>query len=904
MAASNLVIVESPAKAKTINKYLGSDFKVIASYGHVRDLPAKDGSVRPDDGFAMEWQMNDRAKKQVNEIVKLAKQSSTVYLATDPDREGEAISWHIAEIFKDKKMLGKLELKRVAFNEITKTAVKEAFDQARDIDNHLVEAYLARRALDYLVGFTLSPILWRKLPGSRSAGRVQSVALRLVCEREREIEVFKADEYWSIETRLETDKNKKFSAKLHQVDGERLKKLDIKNEDEAAKLVARLEACKDDLNVSRIEKKQVRRNPPPPFITSTLQQEASRKLGFGATKTMRTAQKLYEGITLQGETVGLITYMRTDGVTLSNDAISEIRGQIGGSFGSEYVPDQPRVFKSKAKNAQEAHEAIRPTGIQRTPDEIGAFLGDDERRLYALIWKRTMACQMANAVLDQMSVDITNDSKDLLLRATGSSIAFDGYYALYMEGKDDQEDEDNEKRLPQLSDNEPLTAQEIKPEQHFTQPPPRYTEATLVKKMEELGIGRPSTYASILQVLRDRNYVSLEKKRFFAENRGRVVTTFLANFFQKYVEYDFTANLENQLDNITSGELNWTDVLASFWTEFSAVVDDTKELRITDVINALDADLDHVLFPVEEGKEGTDPRKCPSCEDGRLGLKLGKFGGFIGCSNYPECKHTRPFVSADDSADDSVLEGGQPKELGMHPDTGMPVTLRLGPYGHYVQVEPVPVPEEPEEEQKEEPKEEKTKGKKKKAKKKKKPKVPKPKRMAIPRGFSLEDIDLAEALKLLALPREVGVHPESGEMIKAGIGRFGPYLIHQGKFKSIPKDEPDAVLTIGLNRAVDLLAQPSGKGGFGELRKIGDHPEDGKPVSVNRGRYGPYIKHDKMNASLPKDADVNAVTMDEALALLKKKAESDAAKGKGKAKAKPKAKAKKKTAAKKTTKKK
>lgn len=884
MTAHNLVIVESPAKAKTINKYLGSDYQVIASYGHVRDLPPKDGSVQPDNGFAMAWEMNERAKKQVNEILKLAKASDTVYLATDPDREGEAISWHIAEIFRDKKI--KASLKRVAFNEITKKAVQDAFAHARDIDNHLVEAYLARRALDYLVGFTLSPILWRKLPGSRSAGRVQSVALRLVCEREGEIEAFREEEYWSIEALLKTGGNETFTAKLTQVDGKKLQKMDIHNKDEAGALAKRLEACKDALTVTDVEKKQVRRNPPPPFITSTLQQEASRKLGFSATKTMRTAQKLYEGITLGGETVGLITYMRTDGVTLSGEAMNSIRDLIGKNFGANYVPGQPRFYKSKAKNAQEAHEAIRPTDAFRKPEDVAAFLNDDENKLYTLIWKRTVACQMENAVLDQTKADISNDKGDLVLRATGSSIAFDGYYVLYMEGRDDDaESEDDDKRLPVLNAKDRLSAKEVLPNQHFTQPPPRYTEATLVKRMEELGIGRPSTYASILQVLQDRNYVRLDKKRFFSENRGRVVTTFLTNFFGKYVEYDFTANLEDQLDHISAGDLEWQQVLGDFWREFSATVEETKELRITDVINALDAELEHMLFPPSE--DGSDPRKCPSCADGRLGLKLGKFGGFIGCSNYPECKHTRPFMAAEEGGeDDGVLDGGQPKDLGLHPDTGMPVTLRRGPYGYYVQLEPLPVEELPEPPV-EEPALD-SKGKPKKVKKPKKPKVPKPKRMAIPRGFALDQVDLNQAVKLLTLPRDVGLHPETGEMIKAGIGRFGPYLVHQGKFKSLPKDEPDAVLTIGLNRAVDILAQESARGGFGELRKIGDHPEDGTPVSINRGRFGPYIKHGKMNASLPKDAEINDVTMEQALDLLAKKAEKDKASGKSGTKTKAK----------------
>lgn len=874
MTATNLVIVESPAKAKTINKYLGKDFKVIASIGHVRDLPPKDGSVRPDEDFAMDWQVSDRAKKQLSEIIKLAKSAKTVYLATDPDREGEAISWHLAEILKEKKLLGKIELKRVAFNEITKSAVAEAFKQARGIDNHLVEAYLARRALDYLVGFTLSPILWRKLPGSRSAGRVQSVALRLICEREREIEIFKSDEYWSIETEVANQNLEIFKAKLSQINGKKLKKLDIKNAAQAKEMSNYIQENKNSLYVKTVEKKQIKRNPPPAFITSTLQQEASRKLGFGATRTMRIAQKLYEGVDIGGETVGLITYMRTDGTNLSQDAITDIRKVISNKFGKDYLPNSPRFYKSKAKNAQEAHEAIRPTNASRIPNDIAKYLEEDELKLYKLIWQRTVACQMQNALLNRMTVDITNDKNDIIMRATGTSIAFNGYFAVYREGKDDSTDDgssDDENMLPDLNEGEKISLKDIKEEQHFTQPPPRYTEASLVKKMEELGIGRPSTYASIMQVLRDRNYVTLDKKRFVAENRGRVVTSFLANFFQKYVEYDFTAKLEEQLDDITAGSVNWKNMLKEFWADFSKAVEDTKDLRITEVIDVLDKELEHILFPIDEKNPDKDPRKCPKCEDGRLGLKLGKFGGFVGCSNYPKCKYTKPFVSADGNDSDDNSNAGEPKELGLHPDTNMPVTLRLGPYGHYVQLEVAEIKEE-------EKKPKKTKSKTKTKPKKKK--TPKPKRMSIPRGMAIDSIDLDIAVKLLSLPREVGKHPETGEIIKAGIGRFGPYLVYQGKFKSLPKGEPDLVLTIGLKRAVEILAQPSGKGGFGELKKLGEHPKDGKPVTLNRGRFGPYIKYAKINATIPKDMDIEKITLAQALELLEKKAKNSKSKSK------------------------
>ena len=860
MSAQNLVIVESPAKAKTINKYLGPDYTVVASFGHVRDLPAKNGSVDPDKDFAMQWEIGERSHKPLGEIISRAKKVQNVFLATDPDREGEAISWHVSEYLKEKYLADKVKIRRVTFNEITKSAVQEAFKHARDIDHHLVDAYMARRALDYLVGFTLSPVLWRKLPGSRSAGRVQSVALRLICEREAEIEIFKPEEYWSIEALLTTKDGKGFTARLSQLDGEKIEKMTLGNQGSADAAVARING--QNFSVAAIERKQVRRNPYPPFITSTLQQEASRKLRFSATKTMRTAQKLYEGVDIGGETVGLITYMRTDGVTLSGEAIAAARKLIKNKFGDNYLPDSPRAYKSKVKNAQEAHEAIRPTDIHRTPDSVSEYLGEDEAKLYDLIWKRTVACQMESAVLDQVSVDIANPDGKVVLRATGSIVAFDGFLKVYREEQEDEDKDasEEERRLPPLKEGDALKLGEVTPSQHFTQPPPRYTEASLVKKMEELGIGRPSTYASILQVLQDRDYVKLDQRRFIPESRGRIVTAFLMNFFGQYVEYNFTADLEEQLDEISAGDIEWKRVLRDFWKAFSQAVEKTSDLKITDVINALEHDLSPILFP-DQGPEG---RVCPTCKTGTLSLKLGKYGAFVGCSNYPDCRYTRPVLSGGGDGDGNAGESGNiaPKLLGKHPKTGTDVSLRFGPYGPYVQMDAPEgaaaeaVAEEPADD-----------GKKK--KKAKKPAAPKPKRAPVPKNMDAHDMDLDRAVALLALPRDVGLHPESGEMIKAGIGRFGPFLVHQGKFKSIPADDPDGVLTIGLNRAVDLLAQQGkGRGGFGALKELGPHPEDGKPVTINRGRYGPYVKHGSVNATIPKDVEAEAVTMAQAVEWL------------------------------------
>jgi DNA topoisomerase-1 len=834
-----VVVVESPAKAKTINKYLGSDYKVVASYGHVRDLPAKDGSVLPDSDFAMSWEVDGKSEKHVKTIVQAVRGADGLFLATDPDREGEAISWHVNEVLKARRALKHLDVKRVTFNEVTRNAVLDAFRRPREIDHELVEAYLARRALDYLVGFTLSPVLWRKLPGSRSAGRVQSVALRLICEREAEIEVFKAREYWTIEVEFRTEAGQTFTARLTHLDGKRLDRFDLDNE---AKARAAAEAIlrAPGFSVAEIDSRQVRRNPFPPFTTSTLQQEASRKLGLSASRTMQIAQRLYEGVDLAGETVGLITYMRTDGVAISGEAIAVARHLIGGEFGPRYVPDQPRVYRSPAKNAQEAHEAIRPTDIDRKPADIAADLDRDQRRLYELIWKRTVASQMASALLDQVTVDIADPAGLLRLRATGSVIVFDGFLALYQEDRDDTPDEEGEgRRLPAMRQAERLTRGTVEPKQHFTQPPPRYTEASLVKKLEELGIGRPSTYASILQVLQDRAYVRFEQRRFVPEDRGRLVTAFLTSFFERYVEYGFTADLENQLDDVSGGRTDWKEVLRNFWRDFSTAVDGTKELTISQVLTALDAELGGHFFPGDGS--GRDPRLCPVCGIGRLSIKLGKFGAFIGCSDYPNCRYTRPFALEGDGEETATADA----PLGTDPQSGSVITLKKGPYGHYIQLG-IDNGEL------------------------------KPKRVALLRSMKPVDVNLDTALRLLALPRELGRHPETGEAILAGIGRFGPYIKHGTIFKSLAPD--DDVLTIGVNRAVVLFAEPVAQRRSGPrlLRGLGDHPEGGA-VAVYAGRYGPYVTHDGVIASLPRTADPDTFSLDQAVPLLAAQRE----KGKG-----------------------
>src|SRR6266446_5042329 len=829
MSCMNIVVVESPAKAKTINKYLGRDYKVIASYGHVRDLPAKDGSVVPDSDFAMSWEVDGKSEKHVRTIVQAVRNADHLFLATDPDREGEAISWHVREVLRSRRALKDLDVKRVVFNEVTKNAVLEAFSRPREIDRELVEAYLARRALDYLVGFTLSPVLWRKLPGSRSAGRVQSVALRLVCEREAEVEAFKSREYWTIEVEFRTEAGQTFTARLTHLDGKRLDRFDLDTEAKARAAADAILAA-SGFAVAEIDSRQVRRNPFPPFTTSTLQQEASRKLGLAASRTMQIAQRLYEGIDIAGETVGLITYMRTDGVAIAGEAIVAARRLIGNEFGPRYVPGEPRVYRSPAKNAQEAHEAIRPTDIDRKPGDIAADLDPDQRRLYELIWKRAVASQMASALLEQVTVDIADPTMRLRLRANGSVVIFDGFFALYQEDRDDTADEEGEgRRLPAMRKSERLERGAVEPKQHFTQPPPRYTEASLVMKLEELGIGRPSTYASILPVLQDRDYVRLEKRRFIPEDRGRLVTAFLTSFFERYVEYNFTADLENQLDEVSGGRVDWKQLLRDFWRDFSAAVDGTKELTISQVLAALDTDLGRHFFP--DDASGRDPRLCPGCGTGRLSIKLGKFGAFIGCSDYPNCRYTRPLALEGEAEEIAAAD----TLLGTDPASGLPIFLKKGPYGHYVQLGPDA--------------------------------EHKPKRVALPRSAKPADIDLDAALRLLALPRELGRHPETGETIVAGIGRFGAYIKHGTTFKSLAPD--DDVLTIGLNRAVVLLAEPVAERRRGPqlVRELGEHPKGGV-VGLYRGHYGPYVSHDRVFASLPRATDPDTFLLEQAVQLL------------------------------------
>jgi DNA topoisomerase-1 len=830
----NLVVVESPAKAKTINKYLGRGYEVLASFGHVRDLPAKSGSVDPEHDFRMIWEVDAKAQKRLDDIAQAAKGADKLILATDPDREGEAISWHVLEVLKQKKALNGQPIERVVFNAITKQAVTEAMNHPRRIDQALVDAYLARRALDYLVGFTLSPVLWRKLPGARSAGRVQSVALRLVADRELEIEKFIRKEYWSLIATLATPRNETFEARLVGADGKKLQKLDIGSGAEAEAFKQSLETA--TFAVANVEAKPVRRHPQPPFTTSTLQQEASRKLGFAPAHTMRVAQRLYEGIDVGGETIGLITYMRTDGVQIAGEAIGAVRRLIEADYGKEYVPDAPRRYEAKAKNAQEAHEAIRPTDLGRRPRDAKSFLDADQIKLYELIWLRTVASQMESAELERTTADITAKvaARLLELRATGTVVKFDGFLTLYQEGQDEDPDDEESRRLPPMGAGEPLTKRSIAATQHFTEPPPRYSEASLVKRLEELGIGRPSTYASILQVLKDRKYVRLDKRRLYPEDRGRIVVAFLESFFAKYVEYDFTAGLEEQLDLISNNEVAWRDVLRDFWRDFIGAIDETKDLKISDVIDALDELLAPHLFPPRA--DGTDPRACPGCTGGRLTLKLSKFGAFIGCSNYPECRYTRPLTLPGDGSGEIST-----KKLGEDPKTGLDVTLRSGRFGPYVQLGEAEKGGE------------------------------KPKRAGLPKGTVPDDVDLERALQLLSLPREVGRHPEDGEPIKAAIGRFGPYVQHGKTYANL--ESGDDIFHIGLNRAVTLIAEKIAKGprrrfGADPGRALGDHPTRGGPIVAKNGRYGPYVSHDGVNATLPNDKTPETITLEEAAALI------------------------------------
>jgi DNA topoisomerase-1 len=852
----NIVIVESPAKAKTVNKYLGSAYRVFASYGHVRDLPSKNGSVLPDNDFEMHWDVDPKAAKRLAEIAKALKGADKLILATDPDREGEAISWHVLQVLERKKLLDKVAVERVVFNAVTKDSVLEAMRHPREIDGPLVNAYLARRALDYLVGFTLSPVLWRKLPGSRSAGRVQSVSLRLVCERELEIEKFKSQEYWSILAELATGGGQTFEARLVSAEGKKLEKFDIPDQTNAERLKAALEGGR--YTVSNIESKAQRRNPAAPFTTSTLQQEASRKLGFSPRQAMQLAQRLYEGIDVGGESEGLITYMRTDGVQIVPEAVASVRTLVTGLYGDRYVPSSPRQYSAKAKNAQEAHEAIRPTDFSKAPDQVSRYLDNDAARLYKLIWQRTLASQASSAEIERTAADIDvagQDGKVYGVRATGSVIRFDGFLKIYEEGVDDAVGEDG--ALPAFNKGDVLDRRGIEAKQHFTEPPPRYSEATLIKKMEELGIGRPSTYASTLNVLREREYVRVDKKRLYPEDKGRLVTAFLESFFSRYVEYDFTADLEEKLDLISAGTLEWKDVLRDFWGDFIGAVNEIGDLRITEVLDALNELLGPHIFPATE--EGGDPRKCPSCGEGRLSLKVGKFGAFVGCSNYPDCRFTRQLAETGDKA--ALTDG---KVLGKDPDTELEVSVRAGRFGPYIQLGEAVDGE-------------------------------KPKRASIPKGSDPQTIDLERALALLSLPREIGLHPETGKPILAGYGRYGPYVQHDGKYASL--STPEEVFEVGANRAIALLAEKAANRsprGATVIKELGDHPQEGGKVQVLSGRYGPYVKHAKINATLPKDRDPEQITMEEAVELIAARA----AKGPAKKKA-----ARKKPATKKTAKK-
>jgi DNA topoisomerase-1 len=872
----NLVIVESAAKAKAINKYLGPGFKVIASYGHVRDLPPKDGSVEPDKDFAMHWALDDeRSRKVIREISEAVKKADKLILATDPDREGEAISWHILEVLNQKKALKKgLPVERVTFNAVTKQSVLDAMKSPRRVDAALVEAYLARRALDYLVGFTLSPVLWRKLPGARSAGRVQSVALRIICDRELEIEKFKTEEYWTVVARLATAKGEEFDARLTAIDGSRLERLSLKNEGAASAIKAAIEGR--EFRVASVDKKAVRRNPYPPFSTSTLQMDASRKLGLSSKQTMQIAQRLYEGVDIDGDTVGLITYMRTDGVTIVPEAVAAIRRQIEAEFGRRYVAPFVREYKAKAKNAQEAHEAIRPTDIRRTPQQVAKFLDRDQARLYELIWKRTLASQMASAEVDQTTAEIAvegRDGKRYGLRASGSVVTFDGFLKLYEEGRDDRQrvidkgkedisdEEDDRRRLPPLSAGDALKDRGIEVNQHFTQPPPRFTEGSLIKRMEELGIGRPSTYTSTMATLVERKYVRMEKKQIVPEDKGRLVTAFLESFFKRYVEYDFTASLEEKLDLISDHKLAWKDVLREFWADFTRQVAETKELKVSDVLDALNELLGPHIFP-DKG-DGSNPRTCPKCGVGQLSLKIsGKSGAFIGCGNYPDCRYTRQL--APPSADDGDASTADGKVLGIDPETGLEVVLRNGRFGPYLQLGEADGKDD------------------------------KPRRASIPKGWDIATLDLERALKLLKLPRLVGEHPETKTPIYAGIGRYGPYLLHDGVYANLAT--VDEVFDVGLNRAVSLLAEKragGGKGRFGRgaaaqqvLKELGEHPSDGGKVEVLNGRYGPYVRHGKLNATIPRGVDPATLSLEQAVTLLAERAAKGTIKrktGKGKA---------------------
>ena len=835
----NLVIVESPAKAKTINKYLGENYIVLASYGHVRDLPSKNGSVDTDNNFSMTWEIDPGSKKPLKEIYDAAKGAQKIILATDPDREGEAIAWHVKNILDDKKLLKDKKVERVVFNEITKKAVQNGIDNPRDINTELVDAYMARRALDYLVGFNISPILWTKLPGSKSAGRVQSVALKLIVERENEIELFKPEEYWSIQSFFKNKDNKDLKSKITFFKSAKVDKFFFKNESQTKSAVDEIK--KYDYKISQIEKKPYKRNPYAPFTTSTMQQEASKKLGFGASRTMQVAQRLYQGFEIDGETIGLITYMRTDGTQISNEALQSCRSYIENEIGKNYLPEQPRNYSGKkAKNAQEAHEAIRPTDINRNPTSLKSILDRDQMRLYELIWNRTVSSQMESAEFERTSIDINNNDNSISFRANGSIQKFDGFLKLYQETKEDDEKkddhEDDDNILPDVKNGDELKLDKIVDEQHFTNPPPRYSEASLVKKLEELGIGRPSTYASIISVLSTRNYVELINKKFNPTDRGKLITAFLDKLFNKYVDYNFTAKLEDSLDDITSGKINWIDVLSQFWSQFNSDVNEVKELRTRTILDMLNESLADIIF--DKDQEGKVLRTC-QC-GGELSLKVGRFGAFIGCANYPECKFTRPLSRIKAAQEDFMSE---PKDIGQT-DEGKKIILKKGRFGPYLQVG---------NDEKE------------------------MKNFSIPKGISPNDINLDKAKFLSGLPKILGKYPENNEDITLNNGRFGPYV--KCTNKSATLETPEDIFSIGLNKAVTLIAEAKpGRRSSNEIKNLGEHPEDKKPVKVMKGQFGPYIKYKTINATIPDDKDPNDITMEEALVYIDKRLEYDAQK--------------------------
>lgn len=856
MGKNNLVIVESPAKAKTINKYLGKDFEVLASFGHVRDLLPKDGSVNPEKDFALIWDVDSRGAKHLKAISDACKRAERIYLATDPDREGEAISWHVYEELRRRKAVKDVErIDRIVFHEITPQAVSDSLQHPRKLDQNLVDAYLARRVLDYLVGFNLSPVLWRKLPGAKSAGRVQSVALRLICEREQEIKVFKSREYWSVFGLCHNSAKQKFTAKLSRLEGKELQKFSLGTETEAKQAAAAVKSSA--LSVSQVENKQKARHPYPPFTTSTLQQDANRKLGFGSSRTMQIAQKLYEGMNIGDNTTGLITYMRTDSTHISNQAIAAARKTIGQEFGEAYLPDKPKFYKTKTKNAQEAHEAIRPTNFSLTPTRLRQYLNPDEARLYELIWQRALASQMQSAKLEVTTAIIESADKKLALRASGTVVKFDGFLRLYNESppddkakdKGDEEDaEDNKKALPRLQAGESIACLSADPRQHFTQPPPRYSEAGLVKKMEEIGIGRPSTYASILKILQDRAYVDLDKRRFIPTGRGQSVSAFLFSFFNRYVDYEFTAALEDDLDAIARGQADWKNILKEFWQAFHASTSEAMELSFENVRNELDKLLCDYFFVKDELGDDSAARKCPKCEGGRLSLNFGKYGVYVSCSNYPKCTYTKQGTENSNASDSE--DGDYPKILGE--DDGQKISLKLGPYGFYVQ---------------------KGEGKKSEVK-----------RVGLPKGMSPSDVDLCLALKLLTLPRLLGKHPDSGDKIHACLGHLGPYLKHGAKNISLNSEEN--VLEIGLNRAVEVIATKKSGGNAGtssqKIREIGKHPVDNGSVDLLQGRYGYYVKWQKTNVGLPKGRDPENVTLEEAVEWIEHRQKNPSKKLRGK----------------------